>query len=130
MQARAEEGTNMRMATGIAFMASLAASCAVMSRGQLFGSGESVYTSAQAHLVQRSLDEHGFPVELTGFYDQQTRAAVTGFQRSHRLEATGDIDPATAHALGLDPSDVAPTRGEDWIQDDLQWHTWHDPGGP
>ena len=120
----------MKMATRIALVTSLAAGCAAMSRGQLFGASESVYTAEQAHLVQRSLNERGFRVELTGFYDARTRAAVTAFQRSRGIEATGDIDPPTARALGLDPRDVTGTREEDWIQDDLQWHTWHDPGGP
>lgn len=120
----------MRMGTRIALIASLAAGCAAMSRGALFGSSGSVYTSEQARVVQRSLNDHGYNVELTEIYDRRTRAAVMEFQRSHGIEATGDIDPATARALGLDPSDVAPTRDEDWIQDELQWHTWHDPGGP
>ena len=120
----------MSMRGSVALAASLAVGCAAMSRGALFGSNESVYTSAQARLVQRSLNGHGYPVELTEIYDARTRAAVTAFQRSHGIEATGDMDPATARALGLDPGDVTPTRGEDWIQDELQWHTWHDPAGP
>jgi murein L,D-transpeptidase YcbB/YkuD len=122
--------SNVRMGIRIALTASLAASCAAMSRGALFGSSGSVYTSEQARLVQRSLNEHGYPIELTEIYDERTRVAVLGFQRSHGIEATGDIDPATARALGLNPSDVTATRDEDWIQDELQWHTWHDPGGP
>jgi peptidoglycan hydrolase-like protein with peptidoglycan-binding domain len=111
----------------VVVVAGLAASCAAMSRGALIGSTAS-YTTAQARLVQRSLNEHGYPVELTGVYDERTRAAVTGFQRSHGMDATGDMDPATARALGLDPTAVTPTRDEDWVQDDIQWHAWHDPG--
>ena len=38
----------MRMGTRIALIASLAASCAAMSRGALLGSNGSVYTSEQA----------------------------------------------------------------------------------
>jgi hypothetical protein len=110
----------------MALIASLAVSCATMSREALFG-GSASYTSAQAHLVQRSLNEHGYPVALTGAYDDQTRAVVAGFQRSHGIEATGDMDPATAGALGLEPSAVTPAREEDWIQDNIQWHAWHDP---
>jgi hypothetical protein len=121
-------GSTVATRTSVALIASFAASCAAMTRGPLFGSNE-FYTPAQAHLVQRSLNEHGYPVELTGIYDQRTRAAVTGFQRSHGIETTGDMDPATAHALGLDPSEVTPTREEDWIQDQLQYDTWHSGDG-
>lgn len=117
----------MATKTSVALIASLAVSCAAMSRGALLGSSES-YTPEQAHLVQRSLNEHGYPVALTGAYDDQTRAVVAGFQRSHGIQATGDMDAATARALGLEPSAVTPAREEDWIQDPIQWHAWHDPG--
>ncbi len=113
--------------TSVALMASLAMSCAVMSRDALFESG-AWYTPDQARLVQRALSAHGYPVELTGVYDARTRAAVTGFQRSQGIEATGEMDAATARGLGLHPRDVTPMREEDWIQDDIQWHAWHDPG--
>lgn len=119
----------MATRTCLALLASLTASCAVMSRGVLFGS-DATYTPAQASLVQRSLDAHGYHLERTGAYDAPTRAAVTAFQRSRGLQATGDIDEATAHALGLRPSDVTPVRDEDWNQDDVQFHAWHDPAGP
>lgn len=109
--------------TRVALIASLAASCAWMSRGA--HEGRNVYTSAQASLVQRSLNEHAYPVELTGVYDERTRAAVIGFQRSHGIAATGEMDAATARGLGLRPSDVTPTREEDWIQDQLQYDSWH-----
>ena len=118
----------MATRTTVALIAGLAVSCATTSRGALYGSTAS-YTPAQTHLVQRSLNEHGYPVELTGIYDQRTRAAVTGFQRSRGIETTGDMDPATARALGFDPSEVTPTREEDWIQDQLQYDTWHSGDG-
>jgi peptidoglycan hydrolase-like protein with peptidoglycan-binding domain len=108
--------------------AALLVSCATTSRGALYGSTAS-YSPAQTALVQRSLNEHGYPVELTGVYDKRTRAAVTGFQRSLGIEATGDMDPATARALGLEPRDVTPTRDEKWIQDQNQFDTWHSGGG-
>ena len=118
----------MAMRTGVALIASLAASCAAMSRATHDRSDTS-YTPAQAHLVQRSLNEHGYPVELTGVYDGRTRAAVTGFQRSRGIQATGDMDAATARALGLEPADVTPTRDEEWIQDQIQYDAWHNGGG-
>ena len=124
----AKEDSTVAARTSVALIASLAASCAAMSRGPLFGTND-FYTPAQAHLVQRSLNEHGYPVELTGIYDQRTRAAVTGFQRSRGIETTGDMDPATARALGFDPSEVTPTREEDWIQDQLQYDPWHSGDG-
>ena len=122
------EDPTMATRTTVALIASLAASCATTSRGALYGSTAS-YTPAQTRLVQRSLNEHGYPVELTGAYDKRTRAAVTGFQRSLGIEATGDMDPTTARALGLEPRDVTPTRDEKWIQDQNQFDTWHSGGG-
>lgn len=114
----------MMRRTRIALIASLAVSCATTG-----GTSGTFYTSEQARLVQRSLNEHGYPVEFTGYYDPRTRAAVKAFQRSRGMEATGDTNAPTARALGLAPDVVAPTRDDDWIQDQIQYDAWHN-GGP
>jgi hypothetical protein len=124
------ENFSMRTRTIPVLIAGLLASCSVMRRGTLFGSMPPVYTDTQARLVQARLTERGFPVQLTGVYDERTRDAVTRLQQSRGIDATGEMDAATARALGLPPGDMIPTRGEDWIQDDLQYHVWHDPAGP
>ena len=65
----------------------------------------------QVRVVQRSLGDRGFAVELTGNYDDQTRVALSDFQRSRGLPATGNLNAETAAALGIDPADVMPVRG-------------------
>jgi len=64
----------------------------------------------QIRLVQRTLNAQGYPVEVTSAWDKRTRAALTSFQTAHALPATGDLDPATSQALGVDPADVMPVR--------------------
>lgn len=66
----------------------------------------------QVRLVQRSLADRGFAVDLTGRFDDPTRQALTQFQRARGLPATGNLTPPTVDALGLDPRDVMPVRGE------------------
>jgi peptidoglycan hydrolase-like protein with peptidoglycan-binding domain len=65
----------------------------------------------QVKRIQRALADRGFAVEGTGRYDDQTRTAVRDFQRSRGLGATGNLNPDTAQALGLDPESVIPVRG-------------------
>lgn len=65
----------------------------------------------QVRVVQRSLGDRGFAVELTGNYDDQTRVALGDFQRSRGLPATGNLNAETAAALGIDPADMMPVRG-------------------
>ncbi len=65
----------------------------------------------QVRTVQRALSSQGYAVALTGAWDQDTRAALMKFQRSRDLPTTGDLDPATTQALGVDPSLVTPVGG-------------------
>jgi peptidoglycan hydrolase-like protein with peptidoglycan-binding domain len=67
----------------------------------------------QVRMVQRALGDRGFPVELSGSYDPQTRTALSDFQRSRGLPSTGNLNSDTAAALGLDPNQVMPVRGRD-----------------
>jgi peptidoglycan hydrolase-like protein with peptidoglycan-binding domain len=65
----------------------------------------------QVRLVQRSLIDRGFAVDLSGSFDQPTQTALTEFQRARGLPATGNLNAPTVDALGLDPRDVMPVRG-------------------
>ena len=66
----------------------------------------------QVRLVQRSLIDRGFAVDLSGSFDQPTQTALTEFQRARGLPATGNLNAPTIDALGLDPRDVMPVRGQ------------------
>lgn len=65
----------------------------------------------QIRVVQRTLVDWGYPVALTGSWDDATRAAVGSFQSSNQLPVTGTLDPATSEALGVDPTAVTPVSG-------------------
>ena len=65
----------------------------------------------QIRMVQRALTDRGFAVELSGAYDDQTKTALSDFQRSRGLSETGTVDSETASALGLDPAQTMPVRG-------------------
>ena len=69
-------------------------------------------SAEQVRLVQRSLRDRGFAVNVTGVVDDQTRTALTNFQRAHRLVPSGRLDSPTTEALGVDPRDVRAARGE------------------
>jgi peptidoglycan hydrolase-like protein with peptidoglycan-binding domain len=60
--------------------------------------------------VQRRLRQQGFYTGANdGVWGPRTRGAVEQFQRSRGLEATGDLNPMTATALGLDPNNLSST---------------------
>jgi peptidoglycan L-alanyl-D-glutamate endopeptidase CwlK len=61
--------------------------------------------------MQTALKAAGFsPGIIDGNFGPGTEAALLGFQRSHGLLADGQLDHATAAALGMDPVDLpAPT---------------------
>lgn len=65
----------------------------------------------QVRLLQRSLVDRGFAVDLSGRFDQPTQDALAQFQRARGLPATGNLNAPTIDALGLDPRDVQPERG-------------------
>ena len=67
----------------------------------------------QVRVVQRSLADRGFAVDVTGTVDERTQTALMDFQRARALDATGQIDASTIDALGIDPREVAPVRGLD-----------------
>jgi N-acetyl-anhydromuramyl-L-alanine amidase AmpD len=59
-------------------------------------------STAQMKAIQKSLSAAGYPVQWTGRLDQDTRDAISRFQRANGLDATGQLDARTAHALGFD----------------------------
>jgi peptidoglycan hydrolase-like protein with peptidoglycan-binding domain len=65
----------------------------------------------QIRMVQRALQERGHAVELTSSWDAGTQAALANFQAKSGLPPTGELDPATSHALGMDPAAVMPVSG-------------------
>lgn len=69
-------------------------------------------STEQVRIVQRSLGDRGFPIELTGKFDDSTRTALADFQSSRGLPNTGNLSSQTAAALGIDPVDVMPVRGK------------------
>jgi peptidoglycan hydrolase-like protein with peptidoglycan-binding domain len=68
-------------------------------------------TQEQIRVVQRSLIDRGFAVDLSGDFDPLTQRALTDFQRARGLPATGNLNSSTIEALGVDPRDVMPVRG-------------------
>lgn len=49
--------------------------------------------------IQKRLQNLGYPCPLTGEMDEETAAALAGFQRDEGLEATGILDPDTSKKL-------------------------------
>jgi Putative peptidoglycan binding domain len=89
----------------------------------------------QVRLVQRSLVDRGFAVDLTGSFDDRTQTALMDFQRARGLPATGNLNAPTVEALGIDPRDVMPVRGSSSSMDSSREPTKDDareppPGSP
>jgi N-acetylmuramoyl-L-alanine amidase len=62
--------------------------------------------------VQLRLRQAGFyngPVD--GVWGARTETAIDRFQRARGLDVTGDLNPDTAAALGLDPNNLSASSG-------------------
>lgn len=60
------------------------------------------YSESETIQIQQSLKELGyFNEEVTGYYGNITRQAVKDFQYDYGLSVTGEVDGATASALGI-----------------------------
>ena len=81
----------------------------------------------QVRLVQRSLVDRGFAVDLTGNFDDRTQTALMDFQRARGLPATGNLNSPTVEALGIDPRDVMPVRGSRSSTGDTTTDTSREP---
>jgi peptidoglycan hydrolase-like protein with peptidoglycan-binding domain len=51
--------------------------------------------------VQTALNANGAQLDVDGKWGPKSSAALKVFQSSHKLKATGRMDPATAKALGV-----------------------------
>ncbi len=62
----------------------------------------SAYSESEVIQIQQNLKELGyFNEEVTGYYGEITRGAVSDFQYDYGLPVTGEVDGATASALGI-----------------------------
>ena len=62
----------------------------------------SAYSESEVIQIQQNLKELGyFKEEVTGYYGEITRGAVSDFQYDYGLPVTGEVDGATASALGI-----------------------------
>ncbi len=60
------------------------------------------YSESETIQIQQNLKELGyFNEEVTGYYGNITRQAVKDFQYDYGLSVTGEVDGATASALGI-----------------------------
>jgi peptidoglycan hydrolase-like protein with peptidoglycan-binding domain len=67
--------------------------------------------AAIRNLQQRLRALNFYEGGVDGLWGAQTQAALERFQRGRGLEATGQVNPATAQALGLNPNNLeAPLR--------------------
>jgi hypothetical protein len=66
----------------------------------------------QIRLVQRALVEKGYPTDVNGRFDEETRSSLMAFQRSQAIPVSGTLDSKTVEALGFDASQVTPVRGK------------------
>ena len=65
---------------------------------------------SQVVYVQRLLG-----VRQTGYFGNETRAAVIHLQRKYHLRVTGSVDQATALTPGIESPTVSPLHREGWV---------------
>jgi peptidoglycan hydrolase-like protein with peptidoglycan-binding domain len=83
-----------------------------MQRQQATVARPSDFSPEQVRTLQRALSDRGFAVDLTGRFDDRTQTALMDFQRARGLPSTGNLNRPTVEALGIDPREVMPVRGE------------------
>lgn len=68
--------------------------------------------------AQSRLQDNGFySGKITGRFDSETSAALTRYQIRHGLAINGQLDAATAHALGVQPNEkLTAPDAETWRQ--------------
>jgi peptidoglycan hydrolase-like protein with peptidoglycan-binding domain len=88
----------------------------LLALGQIPATGSSAAAQQQAiagealspdvvSTIQGTLRQLGFyPGPADGVWGPNTQAAIELFQQSHGLQATGQLNPSTLIAMGLDPS--------------------------
>jgi sporulation protein YlmC with PRC-barrel domain len=66
-------------------------------------------SSSQIRKIQQELNKEGFDAgQVDGTWNSQTQSAITNFQKSKGLSATGQLDKQTIEKLGLDADDFRP----------------------
>ena len=78
----------------------------------LYPASPEAMSGEQVRLIQRALSARGFTTDATGQLDPGTTASIMAFQRANDLPATGTVDDSTARALGFEPGQVIPVRGQ------------------
>lgn len=59
-------------------------------------------------LAQRALMKLGFVLRPDGIMGDETRTAIEGFQRNHKLPVTGKLTPALERQLSLEAGTSEP----------------------
>lgn len=79
----------------------------VLASGNLTGNAINVSASMlQTRIVQAKLYEMGYYDDaINGVYNQKTKEAVKNFQLANSIVASGNVDQATATALGVSASE-------------------------
>ena len=91
--------TFLIVATAIAILAAASLSLNTNAQSTLSQLGSS---GTEVRAIQERLKERGlFNVGVTGYYGEQTRAAVLKFQKQQGIKQTGVAGPATLQALGI-----------------------------
>jgi peptidoglycan hydrolase-like protein with peptidoglycan-binding domain len=89
-----------------------ASRASAMQREQSSVAQPSEFSPEQMRTLQRALSDRGFAVDLSGRFDDRTQTALMDFQRARGLPSTGNLNQPTVEALGIDPREVMPVRGE------------------
>lgn len=61
----------------------------------------SIMTRSDVKQLQNALNDHGYNIRADGVWGSETSAALRSFQRTRRLEVTGNLDIPTRDALQL-----------------------------
>ncbi|MFQ3618580.1 MAG: peptidoglycan-binding protein [Cyanobacteriota bacterium] len=79
------------------------------------------YCGADVRELQGLLQIYGYRISRTGCFDRDTQEAVLAFQRSHHLDATGEVTPITwAVMCEGKPGSPPPVRSK-WLLERGRW---------
>jgi peptidoglycan hydrolase-like protein with peptidoglycan-binding domain len=77
------------------------------SYSQQSAAGATQHDAEQVRKVQQQLSEKGHDVTADGVWGSQTEQALKDFQQAQGIEATGELNPQTLAALGIDEAQAA-----------------------
>jgi peptidoglycan hydrolase-like protein with peptidoglycan-binding domain len=102
----------MKLRHIVAVTSAVLVSFGAVAGGQQQSSVGASAEPATVRQAQERLMSEGFnPGAVDGRLGQQTRQGLKGFQESRGLEPSGQLDPQTIAALGLDSDSSAATGG-------------------